>query len=99
MTASTAIRKVFQGVATGQQMFRMFDRHAQRPNRWRMTRRLFYAGERFEIGETYMFEILQPLWIRGSMFAMREFLTSDGDFQVYVGFLMAETDLRLGVCD
>ena len=99
MTASTAIRKVFQGVATGQQMFRMFDRHAQRPNRWRMTRRLFYAGERFEIGETYMFEILQPLWIRGSMFAMREFLTRDGDFQVYVGSLMAETDLRLGVCD
>jgi hypothetical protein len=34
MNPSPAIRKVFQGVATRQQMFRMFDRHAQRPDRW-----------------------------------------------------------------
>jgi hypothetical protein len=26
------IRKVYQGVADRRQMFRMFDRHAQRPN-------------------------------------------------------------------
>ncbi len=32
---STAIRKVFEGVAERRQMFRMFDRHAQRPNRFK----------------------------------------------------------------
>ncbi|MCZ7977378.1 DUF1419 domain-containing protein [Agrobacterium tumefaciens] len=78
MNPSPAIRKVFQGVASRQQMFRMFDRHAQRPNRWDGDASPLYAGEWFEIGEAehdYMFEILPPLWIRGSMFAMREFLT------------------------
>ncbi|AVH45440.1 DUF1419 domain-containing protein [Agrobacterium tumefaciens] len=78
MIPSPAIRKVFQGVASRQQMFRMFDRHAQRPNRWDRDAAPFYSGEWFEIGETehdYMFEILPPLWIRGSMFAMREFMT------------------------
>jgi antirestriction protein ArdC len=34
MTLSTPIRKVFQGVPDRRQMFRMFDRHAQRPFRW-----------------------------------------------------------------
>ncbi|NTF91674.1 DUF1419 domain-containing protein [Agrobacterium rhizogenes] len=78
MNPSPVIRKVFQGVASRQQMFRMFDRHAQRPNRWEGDASPPYAGEWFEIGEAehdYMFEILPPLWIRGAMFAMREFLT------------------------
>ena len=78
MTSSPATRKVFQGVASRPQMFRMFDRHAQRPDRWEDHATPLYAGEWFEIGEAehdYMFEILTPLWIRGSMFAMREFLT------------------------
>jgi len=78
MNPSSAIRKVFQGVASRQQMFRMFDRHAQRPNRWEDDAAPLYAGEWFEIAETehdYMFEVLPPLWIRGSMFAMREYLT------------------------
>ncbi|MBP1884921.1 MULTISPECIES: DUF1419 domain-containing protein [Sinorhizobium] len=78
MTSSPAIRKVFQGVASRQQMFRMFDRHAQRPNRWEGDATPLYAGEWFEIAEAehdYMFEVLPPLWIRGSMFAMCELLT------------------------
>ncbi|KQT04624.1 hypothetical protein ASG42_23545 [Rhizobium sp. Leaf391] len=78
MNPSPAIRKVFQGVATRQQMFRMFDRHTQRPNRWESDASSLYAGEWFEIAATehdYMFEILPPLWIRGSIFAMREYLT------------------------
>lgn len=78
MNPSPAIRKVFQGVASRPQMFRMFDRHLQRPNRWEDDATPLHAGEWFEIGETehdYMFEILPPLWIRGPMFAMREFLT------------------------
>jgi len=78
MIPSPAVRKVFHGVAIRQQMFRMFDRHAQRPNRWNDDASPLSAGEWFEIGEAehdYMFEILPPLWIRGTMFAMREFLT------------------------
>jgi len=78
MTAQSAIRKVFQGVATRHEMFRLLDRHAQRPNRWSHDAVPLYAGEWFEINQAehdYMFDILPPLWIRGSMFAMREFLT------------------------
>lgn len=78
MPGSAKIRKVFEGVATRQQMFRMFDRHAQRPSRWDDDAAALYAGEWFQISETdhdYMFEILPPLWIRGAMFAMREYLT------------------------
>ncbi|MCZ7866087.1 MULTISPECIES: DUF1419 domain-containing protein [Agrobacterium] len=78
MSTPSAIRKVYQGITERHQMFRMFDRHAQRPNRFDGDASALYAGEWFEIAERehdYMFEILPPLWIRGSMFAMREFLT------------------------
>jgi hypothetical protein len=78
MTTRSAIRKVFQGVATRHDMFRLFDRRAQRPNRWEDDAVPLYAGEWFEIGKAehdYMFELLPPLWMRGSIFAMREYLT------------------------
>ncbi|WP_157016869.1 DUF1419 domain-containing protein [Mesorhizobium xinjiangense] len=77
MTLSS-IRKVYQGIADRRQMFRMFDRHAQRPNRFQGDSGPLYAGEWFEVARAdhdYMFEILPPLWIRGEMFALREFLT------------------------
>jgi hypothetical protein len=72
------IRKVYEGVAQRRQMFRMFDRHAQRPHRGEGDDGALYRGEWFEIGQAehdYMLEILPPLWMRGEMFAMREFLT------------------------
>ncbi|MRH98010.1 DUF1419 domain-containing protein [Agrobacterium tumefaciens] len=78
MSTPSAIRKVYQSIAERHQMFRLFDRHAQRPQRFDDDASALYAGEWFEITERehdYMFEILPPLWIRGSMFAMREFLT------------------------
>ncbi|MEC5382369.1 DUF1419 domain-containing protein [Aurantimonas sp. C2-6-R+9] len=74
----SSIRKIFQGVPDRRQMFRMFDRHAQRPTPWENDASALYAGEWFEIDAVdhdYMFEILPPLWMRGDMFAMREFLT------------------------
>jgi hypothetical protein len=77
MTLSS-IRKIYQVVADRHQMFRLFDRHAQRPHRFDGDASALYAGEWFEITERehdYMFKFLPPLWIRGSMFAMREFLT------------------------
>lgn len=78
MTLSTTIRKIYQGVADRRQMFRMFDRHAQRPNRWQDDDSALFAGEWFEIepaSHDYMLDILPPLWMRHDMFAMREFLT------------------------
>ena len=77
MTVSS-IRKIYQGIADRRQMFRMFDRHVQRPNRWAGDGSALYGGEWFEIDETshdYMFEILPPLFMRGDLFAMREYLT------------------------
>ena len=78
MITQSSFRKVFEGVATRQQMFQMFDRHGQAPmSKARLTGRL-YDGEWFEIGRAehdYMFEILPPLWMRGDMFALSEFMT------------------------
>ncbi|CAA0090175.1 Uncharacterised protein [Starkeya nomas] len=97
------IRKVYQGVADRRQMFRMFDRHAQRPNRWQGDDDgALYRGEWFEIGRAeheHMFEILPPLWMRGDMFALREFLTSS----ITSVFLELPIDGRIrhfhGYCD
>lgn len=78
MTTSPAIRKIFQGVASRQQMFHMFDRHKHRPHRFEADASGLFAGEWFEIDQIshdYMLEILQPLWMKAQMFAMREFMT------------------------
>ncbi|RWB97227.1 MAG: DUF1419 domain-containing protein [Mesorhizobium sp.] len=78
MTLHSSIRKIYFGVADRRQMFRLFDRHAQRPDRWQSDDCALFAGEWFEIARAehdYMLDILPPLWMRGEMFAMREFLT------------------------
>ncbi|SOC48099.1 uncharacterized protein DUF1419 [Rhizobium subbaraonis] len=78
MTSISLPRKVFQGVAKRAEMFRMFDRHAKRPDRFDGHQSGTFAGEWFEIDETsytYMRDILPPLWMRGPIFAMREFMT------------------------
>lgn len=75
MNSVTPIRKIFEGVATRPQMFRLFTRHNQRPGRWQTDMGHFYSGEWFEIDETlydYMLDILPPLWMRGPIFALRE---------------------------
>jgi len=72
------IRKIYFGVADRRQMFRLFDRHAQRPKRWQNDDGALFAGEWFEIARPehdYMLDILPPLWMRGEMFALGEFLT------------------------
>ena len=78
MTLSTTIRKVYQGVPDRRRMYRLFDRHAQRPNRFEGDGADLYAGEFFEIARSehdHMLELLPPLWMRYGMFALREFLT------------------------
>ncbi|TWG94231.1 uncharacterized protein DUF1419 [Mesorhizobium sp. J18] len=94
MTLSAGIRKVFQGVADRRQMFRMFDRHAQRPNRWANHHSALSRGEWFEIAQAehdHMFEILPPLWMILLFFIMAsrtEFLTLPyklvGNLQTYL---------------
>ena len=78
MNTPARTAKIFEGVATRPQMFRLFDRHNQRPDRWQIDAAPLYKGEWFEIDEAlydYMLEILPPLWMRGPIFALREFLT------------------------
>ena len=78
MHTSPNIRKVFEGVATRQDMYRMFNRHRGNPAMAAGEARHLFAGEWFEIAESehdYMLDILPPLWMRGDMFAMREFMT------------------------
>ena len=101
MTVSP-IRKVYQGIADRRQMFRMFDRHAQRPNRWEGDDGYLFRGEWFEIGRAehdYMLDILPPLCMRGEMFAMREFLTDSITSVFYT--LRIDGKLRYfhGYCD
>jgi uncharacterized protein DUF1419 len=74
---TSPIRKIYFGIADRRQMFRLFDRHARRPDRWQNDDSALYAGEWFEIAQAQhdtMLEILPPLWMRSEMFAMREFL-------------------------
>jgi Protein of unknown function (DUF1419) len=76
MQTSQSFCKVFQGVATRYEMFQIFNRHSEAPFDKARHSGSIYAGEWFEITEAdhdYMFEILPPLFVRGDLFAMREF--------------------------
>jgi hypothetical protein len=80
MHTKPAIRKVFEGVAPRHDMYRMFNRHRGDPAYSAGDASHLFAGEWFEIAESeydYMLEILPPLWMRGEMFAMREFMTDN----------------------
>lgn len=80
MHTSPTIRKVFEGVATRPEMYRMFNRHRGDPAMTKSDAQHLFAGEWFEIAERehdHMLEILPPLWMRADMFAMREFMTGN----------------------
>ena len=47
MTSTYLPRKIFQGVAKRSDMFRLFDRHRDRPNRFYDDQSATYAGEWF----------------------------------------------------
>ena len=102
MTTASAIRKVFQGAADRHQMYRMFDRHAGRTKRRADDATTLYGGEWFEVGEAehdYMFAVEAPLWIRGSMFALRQYL--DGSVTSVFFALRIDDAVRYfhGYCD
>jgi Protein of unknown function (DUF1419) len=80
MHTSPTPRKVFEGVATRHDMYRMFNRHRGDPAMAEGAAQHLFAGEWFEITERehdYTLEILPPLWMRADMFAMREFMTGN----------------------
>ena len=102
MTLQSSIRKIYFGVADRRQMFRLFDRHAQRPNRWENDDSALFAGEWFEIARAehdYMLDILPPLWMRGEMFAMREFLTESVTSVFYTLCIDGELRFFHAYCD
>jgi hypothetical protein len=101
MTQSS-IRKIYFGVADRRQMFRLFDRHAQRPHRWEQDDSALFAGEWFEITRVehdYMLDLLPPLWMRGEMFAMREFLTESVTSVFYTLRIDGRTRYFHAYCD
>lgn len=74
---SATPRKVFLGIATMPQMFRILNRHHQAPFDDRRMSGELYAGEWFRIDQAsnfYMLDLLSPLFERDDHFAMREFL-------------------------
>lgn len=99
---TSSIRKIHFGVVDRCQMYRLFDRYVQRPNRWQTDGSALYAGEWFEIARAehdYMLEILPPLWMRGEMFAMREFLTGSVTGVFYSLLINGVTRHFHGYCD
>lgn len=99
---TSLIRKIYFGIADRHQMFRLFDRHAQRPDRWQTDGAKLYAGEWFEISAAqhdYMLEILPPLRMRGEMFAMREFLTGSITSVFYTLSINSVTRFFHAYCD
>ncbi|MDX8499137.1 DUF1419 domain-containing protein [Mesorhizobium sp. VK4C] len=77
MNPTSPIRKIYQGIADRRQMFRLFDRYAQRPNRFEDDASALYRNEWFQIAQPehdHMLGILPPLWMRTEMFALSDFL-------------------------
>ena len=102
MPTSPTLRKIFQGVATRDEMFRMFNRHRGDPAWAEGDAAHLFAREWFEIAareHDYMLELLPPLFMRPDMFAMPEYLTGS----VTSVFFSLAIDARMrffhGYCD
>lgn len=75
MTTQPPFRKVFDGVATREEMFRLFNRHHDDPDVDPLSGKP-YAGEWFEIEAVdyhFMLGLLPPLFQRSGMFGMSEY--------------------------
>jgi hypothetical protein len=102
MTVQSSIRKIYFGIAERRQMFRLFDRHAQRPNRWEADDSVLFDGEWFEIARAehdYMLGLLPPLWMRGEMFALAEFLAGSVTSVFYALGIHGRTRCFHAYCD
>ena len=78
MHTSSAIRKIFEGVASRCEMHHMFHRHRGAPAVADGDAGDLFAGKWFEVAEPdyeYMLDILPPLFMHGDMFALSEYMT------------------------
>src|SRR5260221_10089829 len=102
MHTSPTIRKIFEGVATRPEMYRMFNRHRGDPAIAEGDAQHLFAGEWFEIAERehdYMLEILPPLFMRADMFAMREFMTGTVTSVFFTLWIDGRKRFFHGYCD
>jgi hypothetical protein len=102
MHTSSAIRKIFEGVASRREMYRMFNRHRGAPALADGDAGDLFAGEWFEIAEgdyNYMFEILPPLLMRGDMFALSEYMTGSVTSVFFALSIDGRTRWFHGYCD
>jgi len=75
MTTHPPFRKVFDGVATREEMFRLFNRHRDDPDFDPLSGKP-YASEWFEIEAAdyhFMLDLLPPLFQRSGMFGLSEY--------------------------
>lgn len=75
MSSHQPFRKIHSGIAAGEKMCALFNRHADLPIEQRISGDT-YAGEWFEISQAdylNMLDVLPPLFMRSGMFGMSEF--------------------------
>lgn len=75
MSDHPPFRKVFDGVATREQMFALFDRHGDTPGIDPLSG-TSYSGEWFEVTASsyqFMLDLLPPLFHRAGMFGISEY--------------------------
>ena len=102
MHTSSAIRKIFEGVTSRHEMYRMFNRHRGAPAVADGDAGDLFAGEWFEIAECdyeYMLDILPPLFMRGDMFALSEYMTGSVTSIFFALSIDGRTRWFHGYCD
>lgn len=102
MHTSPTSRKIFEGIATRAEMYRMFDRHRGDPQITSRDAPRLFAGEWFEIAEgdhDHMLDLLPPLWMRADMFAMREFMTGHVTSVFFTLWIDGRKRFFHGYCD
>jgi len=102
MHTSSAIRKIFEGVALRCEMHHMFNRHRGAPAMADGDAGDLFAGEWFEIAECdyeYMLDILPPLFMRGDMFALSEYMTGSVTSIFFALSIDGRTRWFHGYCD
>lgn len=101
MTMIPPFRKVFDGVATREEMFRLFDHHRDDPEFDPLSGKP-YSGEWFEIEATqyhFMLGLLPPLFQRSGMFGLSEYKAGNVTSVFFAIRIRGRERLFHGFCD
>ncbi|MBN9241168.1 MAG: DUF1419 domain-containing protein [Mesorhizobium sp.] len=101
MTTHPPFRKVFDGVAAREEMFRLFNRHRDDPDVDPLSGKP-YAGEWFEIEATqyhFMLWLLPPLFQRSGMFGLSEYKAGNVTSVFFAIRLRGRERFFHGFCD